>query len=351
MGLVAHLVATTTPWSFNVRTPVRLSLPLAFLMAVLVAACGNSTSSPGAAAIVGKHRISTDTLQSTVDAALKDPQALAKLGADRAGFVRDELGRLINNDVIAAAAAAHGVTVSDSEVDTQISQFAQQAGGQAQLEQSAAQNGVPRSALRSFIRFYVLQQKLADKLVADVPVTQAELQAAYQQNIDQFDTVHSAHILVKDKKTADRILAQVKANPSSFASLAAKYSLDTSNKNSGGDLGFAGHGQFVKEFSDAIFAAKPGSFLEVHSQFGWHVVHVIARKTVPLAQATAQLKSQILKNQRDALLKKALSDEAKKLGVHVNPRYGKWDAQNGQVVPLSGKSDVSSPSPSASASG
>ncbi len=328
------------------------TVPAALLAAALVlSGCGNSTSSPGAAAIVGKHRISTDTLQSRVNEALKDPQAQSKLGANRAGFVRDELGQLINNDVIAAAAAAHGVTVSDSEIDNQISQFAQQAGGEAQLEQSASQNGVPKSALRTFIRFYVLQNKLADKLVADIPVTQDQLQAAYQQNIDQFDKVHAAHILVKDKKTADHILAQVKANPSSFASLAARYSLDTSNKNSGGDLGFAGHGQFVKEFSDAIFAAKPGSFIEVHSQFGWHVVHVIARRTVPLAQAETQLKDQILKTQRDALLKKALADEAKKLGVHVNPRYGRWDAANGQVVPLAGKSDVSSPSPTASASG
>jgi foldase protein PrsA len=328
------------------------AVPVALLSAALtLSGCGNSTSSPGAAAIVGKDHISTDSLQQTVDRALKDPQAQAKLGANRAGFVRDELSRLINNDVIGAAAADHGVTVTNSEIDSQIGQFAQQAGGQAQLEQSAAQNGVPATELRTFIRFYVLQQKLADKLVADVPVSQAQLQAAYQQNIDQFDKVHAAHILVKDKKTADKILAQVKANPKSFASLAAKNSIDTSNKNSGGDLGFAGHGQFVKSFSDAIFAAKPGSFIEVHSQFGWHVVHVIARKKVPLAQATPQLKDQLLKTQRDALLHKALADEAKKLGVHVNPRYGKWDAQNGQVVAVSGKNDVSSPSPTPSASG
>jgi parvulin-like peptidyl-prolyl isomerase len=317
----------------------------------VLAGCGNASTSPGAAAVVGDQRISTDALQKTVDRALRDPQAQSKLGADRARFVREELGRLINNDVIAAAAAAHGVTVSNSEIDSQISQFAQQAGGQAQLEQSAAQNGVPKEDLRNFIRFYVLQQKLADKLVAGVPVSPDQLQAAYQQNIDQFDQVHSAHILVKDKKTADKILAQVKKNPGSFASLAAQYSQDTSNKNSGGDLGFAGHGQFVPEFSNAIFAAKPGSFIEVHSQFGWHVVHVIARKTVSLQQASAQLKSQVLKSKRDALLHQALADEAKKLGVHVNPRYGTWDAQNGQVVPLSGKNDVSSSSPSPAASG
>src|SRR4051794_30233185 len=197
-----------------------VSVPIALLAAaLLMAGCGNSSSSPGAAAVVGSQRISSDTLQQTVNRALRDPQAKTKLGADRARFVRDELGRLINNDVIAAAAAAHGVTVSNAEIDTQIGQFAQQAGGQAKLEQSAAQNGVPKEDLRNFIRYYVMQQKLADKLVADIPVTQAQLQAAYQQNIDQFDQVHSAHILVKDKKTADKILAQVKQKPGDFAKL------------------------------------------------------------------------------------------------------------------------------------
>ena len=132
---------------------------------------------------------------------------------------------------------------------------------------------------------------------------------------------------------------------SKFASLAAKYSTDTSNKNNGGDLGFAGSGQFVPVFSKAIFAAKPGSFIEVHSQFGWHVVHVIAHRHVSLAQATPDLKTTILKNTRDQMLAKVLSDEAKKVGVHVNPRYGMWDPAKQEVVPRPAADEVTSPSP------
>src|SRR5207248_1308083 len=126
-------------------------VPLELLAAaLLVAGCGKQSTSPGAAAIVGDQRISTQTLQDTVNRALQDPQAQAKLGNDRAGFTRNELGRLINDQVVAAAATAHGITVTEREIDSQIGTFAQQAGGLTQLYQSAAQIGVPRPDLRTF---------------------------------------------------------------------------------------------------------------------------------------------------------------------------------------------------------
>lgn len=331
----------------NVKAAVRRSSLIAVALAVVAGVTGCDTR-PGAAAVVGGKQISTQTLQDAVNSALSNQQARAQLGGDRAGFTRTELGRLINNRIIAAAAAAHHVTVSTPEIDAQFNQFAQQAGGIPQLYQQAAQGGVPRADLRDFIRFYVMNQKLGDALVANVPVSQAELQAAYNANIDQYDQVHSAHILVKDKATADMLLAKVKSDPSKFAALAAQYSIDTGSKAKGGDLGFAGRGQFVKPFSDAIFAAKPGSFIEVHSKFGWHVVHVISRKVTPLSQAAPQLKATLLKTTRDKLLSQALSDEAKKLGVHVNPRYGRWDSVHGAVVATNPKQDISSPSPSPS---
>jgi parvulin-like peptidyl-prolyl isomerase len=322
--------------------------PLALLAAAAAAAVGLSgcNTSPGAAALVGSDRISTVSLQHAVDRALADPQADSQIVSDRVGFTRTELGRLINNRIVAAAAAAHNVTASPTDVDQAISQFAQQSGGLKQLYQQAAQSGIPKSDLRTVLLYYVLEQKLADALVANQPVTQAQLQAAYTQNIDQFDQVHSAHILVKTKGQADSILKTVLKDPSKFAKLAAAFSSDTSNKAKGGDLGFAGRGQFVPAFSNAIFAAKPGSFIEVHSQFGWHVVHVIQHKQTTFAQATPQLKTDILKNVRTQLLSQALQTESKKLGIHVNPRYGNWDPSKGTVVAAAGKTDVSSPSPS-----
>lgn len=332
------------------KRPARLAGAAATLVVVVLSVSACNTS-PGAAALVGDERISTSALQDEVDAALSLPDVQPQLASDRAGFTRTELARLVTNFIIAAAAEEHHLTASQSDIDQQMNEFAQQAGGQAQLFQQAEQSGIPRKELTEFTRFYVLEQKLADELVASVPVSEAQLKAAYQKNIDQYDQVHSAHILVKSKALADQILAQVKQDPSSFAKLAAKYSVDTSNKDTGGDLGFAGHGQFVPSFSDAIFGAKAGSFIEVHTQFGWHVVHVIAHRTISLAQATPQLKSSLLQDTRDKLLAEALAAEGKKLGVHINPRYGRWDNATQTVVGVPLKDQVSSPSPAPSGGG
>jgi foldase protein PrsA len=315
----------------------------ALVVGVSASAC---TSSPGAAALVGDDRISVDTLQSMVNRALANPQAAQQLGQDRAKFTRDQLGRLINDVLITKLAATDGIGASPAEVDQQLAQFAQQAGGQAQLDQQASAAGIPVKDLRTFIRYYVLQQKIADHLVANVSVSDADLQAAYQKNIDSYDQVNSAHILVTTKKLADSILAQVKAKPSLFAALAKRYSTDPGSKDKGGNLGFQPASGLVKPFADAIFSAKPGAYLEVHSQFGWHVVHVIAHRTTPLAQVVDQLKAQILQPKRQQLLAAALTAESRRIGVHVSPRYGKWNPANGTVAAPSGKGELSSPAPS-----
>ncbi len=330
------------------RTPRRLALLAAAGLAVLtLSGCGDEPVRAGAAATVGDVRITTAALNSLVTRGLSDPQAEQQLGADKAAFQRQTLSRLINHEVLSQAAEEQGVKVTDGQIDARIAQFQQQAGGAQQLEQQAAQNGINKQDLRRFVADIVLNEAIGDKLTADVQIPQAQLEAAFAQNAAQNDQVHAAHILVPTKAKADEILAQVEADPTQFAALAAKNSTDTSNKDKGGDLGFAGRGAFVKAFEDAVFGAKPGEFLVVKTEFGYHVVHVIERKTTTLAQALPDLRRQILQQEREARTTELLSKVAKDLGVTVNPRFGKWNETQGSVdeIAVDGSS-VSSPAPS-----
>ncbi|MCW2726560.1 MAG: PpiC-type peptidyl-prolyl cis-trans isomerase [Frankiales bacterium] len=334
------------------RTSRRLASTAAAagLALVVLTGCGNAPVRAGAAATVGDTRITTTELQGYISRGLADPQAQQQLGADKAAYQRQTLGRLINHQVLTEAARRSGVTVTEGEVDKKLADFQRQAGGAAQLEQQAAQNGIAKPDLRRFIDDVVLNQALGDKLTASLDVPAAQLRSLYAQNIAQYDQVHAAHILVPTKAQADAILAKVKADPGSFAAQAAQASTDASNKDKGGDLGFAGRGQFVKEFEAAIFAAQPGSFLEVKTQFGFHVVHVIERRTTTLAEATPDLRRGALQQQRDQLTSALLTKVAKDLGVTVNPRFGRWDGSKGSVVqPAVDKNSVSSPAPSPAA--
>lgn len=321
------------------------------LTALLLTGCGDSQVRTGAAAVVGDTKITTTALQEAVDRSLADPQAAQQLGADRPTFQRQTLNRLVRRQVLTAAADERGVQVDQGRVDARLDQFAQQAGGRVELEKQAAQNGIPAADLPTFIRDLVVEEELGDRLTADINVPAATLRTLYQQNIAQYDQVRSAHILVKDPAQAQRILTQVKADPTKFAALAARFSTDTGNKDRGGDLGAAGRGQFVPAFEKALFAAKADTYFVVKTEFGNHVVHAIDRRTTTLAQATPELRRAALEQQRTTLVGTALADKAKQLGVTVNPRFGRWDPATTTVVDApDGKNGVTTPAPSGGAS-
>jgi parvulin-like peptidyl-prolyl isomerase len=328
------------------RTSRRLALCAAAGLAVLtLSGCGDSPVRTGAAATVGDVRIPTTELEQLVTRGLADPQAQQQLGADKPKFQRQTLSRLINHVVLTEAAKEKGVVIPPAAVDAKIAEFEQAAGGAAQLVQSAAQNGIAKEDLNRFVTDIVLNDALADKLTADIEVPQGQLQQLFASKAAENDQVHAAHILVPTKQSADKILAQVKADPSTFAALAAEFSTDTSNKGKGGDLGFAGRGQFVKPFEDAVFGAKAGDVLVVQTEFGFHVVSILERRTTTFAQALPNLRRAALDEERQKRTTELLSDVSQRMGVKVNPRFGRWNPEEGSVDEVPNGSDVSSPAP------
>ena len=326
------------------RTPRRLALAAGAAL-LLLTGCGDGAARPGAAAVVGDERIETDALQDLVERGLSDPQAAQQLGADRPAYQRLALSRLINTEILEAAAEQEGVTVTEGDVEEQLDVFAQQAGGREALEQQAAQSGIAPEDLKPFVRGIVLDQSLADELTEDLDVPQADLEALYQENIAQFDRVRSRHILVPDEKTAREILGNVQRDRSKFAPLAAQFSTDTSNKDTGGDLGLAGRGQFVPAFEEALFGGKPGDIVLVDTQFGWHVVEILERQTTTLAEATPELRRTALQAERQERVQEVLKETSKRIGVKVNPRFGTWNPETGQVEADASPNGVLSPAP------
>ena len=89
--------------------------------------------------------------------------------------------------------------------------------------------------------------------------------------------VHAAHILVKTEDAALGALYDVK-HGKDFGEVAKEKSMCPSGKR-GGDLGWFGRGQMVKEFEKAAFELKEGELSRpIKTQFGWHVIKVIETK-------------------------------------------------------------------------
>jgi peptidyl-prolyl cis-trans isomerase C len=120
----------------------------------------------------------------------------------------------------------------------------------------------------------LIQEAYLNKAIKDAE-TEDQLKARYQTFAKEkagHEEVHARHILVKTEAEANAIIAEL-GKGADFAELAKKDSTDPGGK-SGGDLGYFGHDDMVKEFADAAFALPPGQYTKapVKTEFGWHVI-------------------------------------------------------------------------------
>jgi peptidyl-prolyl cis-trans isomerase C len=117
-------------------------------------------------------------------------------------------------------------------------------------------------------------------------ITEDELRARYEKDIANYtppEEVNAAHILVETEAEAKAILEDL-AKGGDFAAIAKEKSKDPGSKDTGGDLGYFTKGQMVPEFEAEAFALPAGevSKAPVQTQFGFHVIKVIDKRTQPV---------------------------------------------------------------------
>ena len=94
------------------------------------------------------------------------------------------------------------------------------------------------------------------------------------------DSVTAKHILLSPAdglKKADSLKTLIQGGKS-FADLAKTYSMDQQSAIKGGDLGTFARGAMVPDFDEAAFNGKPGEYKIVTSQFGVHLIYIVAQK-------------------------------------------------------------------------
>ena len=86
--------------------------------------------------------------------------------------------------------------------------------------------------------------------------------------------VRASHILVNSETQALRLKKEIDAGEITFQDAAKKYSQCPSGQN-GGDLGYFGRNQMVREFENASFSLPVGQVsAPVRTQFGYHLIKV-----------------------------------------------------------------------------
>lgn len=130
--------------------------------------------------------------------------------------------------------------------------------------------GIEQENYKSLFEIQFLRNKLIEEITADLPRSEEQIWAR--------------HILVEDETVALNLIEQLNKG-ADFAELAKAQSTDTGSGANGGDLGWFGKGAMVPEFETAAFALeKPGDYTTtpVQSQFGFHIIQLIAKQDRPL---------------------------------------------------------------------
>ncbi|ANN77015.1 peptidylprolyl isomerase [Bordetella flabilis] len=215
---------------------------------------------------------------------------LVSQGATDSPQLREQVKQeMINRQVFVQAAEKAGVA-KQPDVQTEI---------------ELARQGI---MVRALMADYLQKHPITDKQIQDEYNNVKQQQAGKQE-------YQVRHILVSDEKTANDLLAQIKAGKLKFEDAAKKNSKDPGSAEKGGDLGWAPATNYVAPFAQAVTALKKGQLADkpVQTQYGWHIIQVEDTRPVefpPLDQVRPQLE-EMLRQQLLGNYQKSLRDQAK----------------------------------------
>ncbi|MFH1097941.1 MAG: peptidylprolyl isomerase [Candidatus Desantisbacteria bacterium] len=234
---------------------------------VSILICGVAfAAQPATVAVVGSKTITTIQLEGVMGTTAINFQAKeTKMALD--GLIEDE--------IIRQEAKTQGIVVDPKQIDQVINIIKQRFTDEAGFEDAMSKQGITLDDLKekSQIAFQKVQL-IAKCVMPKVGITQQMFERFCE---DYAVKVHARHILVATEEEATSLLKQIKAG-ADFAELASKHSTCPSHER-GGDLGFFGHGQMVKEFDEAAFNLTKENPLSgvVKTQFGYHLIQFIDR--------------------------------------------------------------------------
>ena len=130
----------------------------------------------------------------------------------------------------------------------------------------------------------------------------------YLKSFQKYKEANASHILVKNNEEARAIIKKIN-NKAKFSELAKTYSTGPSGKN-GGNLGWFGPGQMVKEFEQATFSLEKGEISQepVKTKFGFHII-----KLNDIRDAKPKKLEEIKQNIIDKITKISLSNLENKI--------------------------------------
>lgn len=304
----------------------RLVLLLCALVSIALAGCGGGDKDvpADAVAVVDGEEIARSDYEALITQAKKSyknqKREFPAAGSQEFQTLRNQAVQfLVQREQFEQEASSLDVEVTDKQVDARLEQIQKQyfGGDKKKYEKQLKEQGLTEKQVRNDIRAQIISEKIFEQVTGDVKVTDKQIEEYYEKNKAQYSQPESRevrHILVKTKKQADDLYAQLQGG-ADFAALAKKFSEDTGSKANGGKLTIS-KGQTVAPFDQTAFLLKKNEISKpVKTEFGYHIIQPLGdtkpAKVTPLKEVKASIKQQLEQTKKNEAMTKWV-DELKK---------------------------------------
>ncbi|CAN5527085.1 hypothetical protein BH10ACT1_BH10ACT1_30310 [soil metagenome] len=354
------------------RTPFRRArlAGVALLVVATATACNGGPVGRTPAATVNGHDITLDQVRDLMDAQQRfytgqkkqaaagaDTSALDGLLGDLSGTGSGTLGtkgaaaalsQLITYQAVIDDLARDGVKVTAADRKTVRDGIVQQVGSEAELKKLD----------KEFVDFTIKTQAATLALQKQVEKTQPaedrekQVQALYDQTKTATPLCLNL-ILAKDAAAATEALDRVKGGED-FAAVAQELSQDPTTAAQGGFAGCATPETATQTFPTDFTDVAVGDLLgPITVENGPVVIQVDSITGPELEQVRSQIEAQLDQegSATDAAVTARIDKLLSRADVHVDERYGTWDAKTAAVVPPTDPGASSTASTTAPATG
>lgn len=182
------------------------------------------------------------------------------------------------------------------QVDARINYYMNQIGSKEKMEEYFRKpTSEIREELMTTLGNQMVIQQMQAKLTENVKPTPAEIRrffdnlpadslpmipAQVEVQILSFEPKVPVEEIERIKSRLREFTERVNSGSADFAMLARLYSEDTESAKHGGELGFVGRGQLVKEFADVAFNLNDPKRVSriVQTEYGYHIIQLIEKK-------------------------------------------------------------------------
>lgn len=193
-------------------------------------------------------------------------------------YARGTLEGMVDQILVDQKAAALHLSVSPSEVVSQLTTFQEGYIDKNAFEKAVQSSGVTTAELESEIKDELLFQKLENTVINRDQVTRAEVTAYFNKHKSDYilpKSIHIAQIYTTDRNGIKDAQAAL-ARGMSWAQAVSMYSKDSNSIYQSGDIGNYSKGYLAPAVDKAVWAAKAGQVVgPIQVGSGWYLMKVL----------------------------------------------------------------------------